>query len=159
MSIEVTMRHSDVRIEALKEYAEKRMGILKEKFPKVTKVSVVIDVDAKKHMYMAEVVANRLGETAVGAKEFSPSGKQRTTVYYCHPYCSSERGSNENQNGFIRRFIPKGTAISRYTPGEIREIQDFINYYPRGIFNYKNAATLFEAELQKLGIQKNSIFF
>ena len=75
MSIEVTMRHSDVRIEALKEYAEKRMGILKEKFPKVTKVSVVIDVDARKHMYMAEVVANRLGETAVGAKEFSPSGK------------------------------------------------------------------------------------
>ena len=75
MGIEVTMRHSDVRIEALKEYAEKRMGILKEKFPKVTKVSVVIDVDAKKHMYMAEVVANRLGEVAVGAKEFSESAK------------------------------------------------------------------------------------
>ena len=75
MSIEVTMRHSEVKIEALKEYAEKRMGILKERFPKVTKVSVVIDVDVKKHMYMAEVVANRLGETAVGAKEFSPSGK------------------------------------------------------------------------------------
>jgi ribosomal subunit interface protein len=75
MSIEVTMRHSDVKIEALKEYAEKRMGILKERFPKVTKVSVVIDVDVKKHMYMAEVVATRLGETAVGAKEFSPSGK------------------------------------------------------------------------------------
>ena len=75
MSIEVTMRHSDVRIESLKEYAEKRMARLKDKFPKVSKVSVVIDVDAKKHMYMAEVVANRLGETAVGAKEFSESGK------------------------------------------------------------------------------------
>ena len=75
MSIEVTMRHSDVRIEALKEYAEKRMGILKTRFPKVTKVAVVIDVDVKKHMYMAEVVANRLGETAVGAKEFSASAK------------------------------------------------------------------------------------
>ena len=75
MSIEVTLRHSDVRIEALKEYAEQRMEQLKVKFPKVTKVSIVIDVDAKKHMYMAEVVANRLGETAVGAKEFSPSGK------------------------------------------------------------------------------------
>ena len=75
MSIEVTMRHSDVRIEALKEYAEKRMAQLKERFPKVTKVAIVIDVDAKKHMYMAEVVANRLGETAVGAKEFSDSGK------------------------------------------------------------------------------------
>lgn len=91
--------------------------------------------------------------------EYSPSGKQRTTVYYCHPYCSSERGSNENQNGFIRRFIPKGTPISRYTLGEIKEIQDFINYYPRGIFNYKNSASLFEKELNKLGIQKNLLFF
>ena len=75
MSIEVTMRHSDVRIESLREYAEKRMAILKERFPKVTKVAVVIDIDVKKHMYMAEVVANRLGETAVGAKEFSASAK------------------------------------------------------------------------------------
>ncbi|MBO7166311.1 MAG: HPF/RaiA family ribosome-associated protein [Kiritimatiellae bacterium] len=75
MSIEVTMRHSDVKIEALKEYAQKRMEKLVESYPKVTKVSIVIDVDAKKHMYMAEVVANRLGEIAVGAKEFSASGK------------------------------------------------------------------------------------
>ena len=79
MSIEVTMRHSDVKIESLKEYAEARMAKLmaklKEKFPKVTKVAIVIDVDVKKHMYMAEVVANRLGEVAVGAKEFSESGK------------------------------------------------------------------------------------
>ncbi len=75
MSIEVTMRHSDVKIEALKEYAIKRMEQLQRSFPKVTKIEVVIDVDAKKHMYMAEVKANRLGETAVGAKEFSESGK------------------------------------------------------------------------------------
>ena len=75
MSIEVTMRHGNVRIEELKNYAEKRMKLLKKRFPKVTKVSVVIDVDAKKHMYMAEVVANRLGEVAVGAKEFSESAK------------------------------------------------------------------------------------
>ena len=91
--------------------------------------------------------------------EFSPSGKQRTNVYYCHPYCSSERGSNENQNGFIRRFIPKGTAISKYSQGEIKQIQDFINYYPRGIFDYKSSASLFENELNKIGISKKSIFF
>jgi len=75
MSIKVTMRHSDVRIESLKDYAEKRMSVLKQKFPKVTKASVVIDVDAKKHMYIAEVVAHRNGEVVVGAKEFAPSGK------------------------------------------------------------------------------------
>ena len=75
MSIEVTMRHTDVRIEALKNYAEARMQKLQEKFPKVTTINLVIDVDVKKHMYMAEVIANRLGETAVGAKEFSESAK------------------------------------------------------------------------------------
>ena len=75
MAIEITMRHSDVRIESLKEYAQKRMERLQAAFPKVTKIAIVIDVDAKKKMYMAEVVANRLGETAVGAKEFSASAK------------------------------------------------------------------------------------
>ena len=75
MSIEVTLRHSDVKIESLKEYAETRMQKLQDKFPKVTSINLVIDVDVKKHMYMAEVVANRLGETAVGSKLFSDSGK------------------------------------------------------------------------------------
>ena len=75
MSIEITMRHRDVRIESLKEYAQTRMEKLQEKFPKVTSINIVIDVDVKKHMYMCEVVANRLGETAVGAKEFSDSAK------------------------------------------------------------------------------------
>ena len=75
MAIEVTMRHSDVRIESLKEYAEARMQKLQEKFPKVTSINIVVDVDAKKHMYMCEVVANRLGETAVGSKLFTESAK------------------------------------------------------------------------------------
>ena len=74
-SIEITMRHSDVRIEALKDYAQQRMEKLCAAYPKVTKVTCVIDIDVKKHMYMAEVVANRLGTTAVGAKEFSESAK------------------------------------------------------------------------------------
>ena len=74
-SIEITMRHSDVRIEALKDYAQMRMEKLCKSFPKVTKVTCVIDIDVKKHMYMAEVVANRLGTTAIGAKEFSESSK------------------------------------------------------------------------------------
>ena len=87
--------------------------------------------------------------------EFSPyTGKRRTTVYYCHPYCSSERGSNENQNGFIRRFIPKGTGIGKFSPQEIKEVQDFINNYPRAIFDWQNSLKLFQIELAKLNIKK-----
>ena len=75
MSIEVTLRHSDVRIDSLKEYAEKRLLRLCRKFPLVTRAEVVIDVDVKKHLYLTEVVAYRRGEVAVGAREFAASGK------------------------------------------------------------------------------------
>ena len=85
--------------------------------------------------------------------EISPyTRRRRTTVYYCHPYCSSERGSNENQNGFIRRFVPKGTPIRAYSTERIQDIQDYINAYPRRLFNGQNSLTLFQNELQKINI-------
>lgn len=61
---------------------------------------------------------------------------KRTAVYYCHPYSAFERGSNENQNKMIRRFIPKGTNIAAYTDKHISEMQAFINKYPRRILGY-----------------------
>ena len=86
--------------------------------------------------------------------EYSPyTGKRRTTVYYCHPYCSSERGSNENQNGFIRRFIPKGVPISRYSNSYIENVQEYINNYPRAIFEGENSNKRFARELEKLNIK------
>ena len=59
---------------------------------------------------------------------------QRTSVYFCHPFCSGERGSNENNNKLIRRFIPKGTDISKYTNEYIKQIETFMNNYPRKLF-------------------------
>ena len=56
--------------------------------------------------------------------------KKRTQFYYCHPYSSYERGSNENQNAFIRRFLPKGTEFETISQKRIDEIADFINSYP-----------------------------
>ena len=64
---------------------------------------------------------------------------KRTTIYYCHPYTSSERGTNENQNKLIRRFIPKGADISKFTDEDIIYIQNWINNYPRKIFNGKSS--------------------
>lgn len=48
----------------------------------------------------------------------------RTQVYYCHPYHSWERGTNEQVNGHIRRFIPKGAAIAKYSTEEIGKVQE-----------------------------------
>jgi len=60
-------------------------------------------------------------------------------VYYAHPYSSWERGSNENGNRILRRFIPKGTDIGKITADELQMIEDWVNNYPRKIFGYKTA--------------------
>jgi len=62
----------------------------------------------------------------------------RTQVYYAHPYRSGERGSNENANRLIRRFIPKGVDITPISEEFIQKIENWINNYPRAMFNYKS---------------------
>jgi IS30 family transposase len=60
-------------------------------------------------------------------------------VYYAHPYSSWERGSNENGNRILRRFVPKGMDISKLTVSELQRIEDWVNNYPRKIHGYKTA--------------------
>ncbi len=75
---------------------------------------------------------------------------KRTYLFYCHPYSSWERGTNENNNRLIRRHIPKGEDFDDKQEAEIEYIEKWINNYPRGIFDYKTSSELFAEELQKL---------
>ena len=68
----------------------------------------------------------------------------RTQVYYAHPYRSGERGSNENNNRLIRRFIPKGIDITAISEEFIQKIEDWINNYPRAMFKYKSTNQILE---------------
>lgn len=63
----------------------------------------------------------------------------RVQVYYAHPYRSGERGSNENANRLIRRFIPKGTVITNISEEYIQKIEDWINNLLRPMFGYKSS--------------------
>ena len=65
--------------------------------------------------------------------------KPRVKVYYAHPYRSGERGSNENNNRLIRRFIPKGVDITPITEEYIQQIEDWINNLLRPMFGFKSA--------------------
>lgn len=73
------------------------------------------------------------------------SKEPRNVAYYAHPYSSWERGSNENANKIIRRFIPKGSDINKYTEEEIKRIENWINNYPRRILGYKSAKEMYKA--------------
>ncbi len=65
--------------------------------------------------------------------------KKRTEIYYAHPYCSGERGTNENNNRLIRRWIPKGIDMKDIKASFIKEIENWINNYPRAMFDYRSS--------------------
>jgi len=74
---------------------------------------------------------------------------KRTKVYYAHPYRAGERGSNENGNALIRRFIPKGRSLVDITEDTIIRIQDWINSLPRRILGYHSSNDLFQFYLNQ----------
>ena len=76
--------------------------------------------------------------------------KKRTTVYYCHPYCSSERGTNERMNREIRRKFPKGTDFTRVSIEQVAEVERWLNAYPRGILGYDTPENVFNSCLSKV---------
>jgi len=71
----------------------------------------------------------------------------RTNVYYAHPYSSYERGTNENWNGIVRRFIPKGSSFDDLTGQDLRRISHYINTMPRKRFGYKTPLELWREQV------------
>ena len=72
------------------------------------------------------------------------TGGQRTKMYYCHPYSSSERGSNEKQNQMIRRKFPKGTNFDYVTKKEVDAALEWLNNYPRKLLGWCSSNDLFQ---------------
>lgn len=71
-------------------------------------------------------------------------------VFFCHPYSSCERGSNENNNKLVRRHYPKGFDFGKTTQAEVARIERWINNYPREMFHGYSSADLYEACLNSL---------
>lgn len=76
----------------------------------------------------------------------------KTKIYFCHPYCSGEKGTNEKHNSMIRYFIPKGELIENYSCSQINEIADWMNNYPRKILNYKTPLKVLQEEFNDKSI-------
>lgn len=64
-------------------------------------------------------------------------------IYFAHPRSPWERGTNENTNGLIRQFFPKGTDFNKISRYEIKKVQNLLNGRPRAVLNFKKPIEVF----------------
>lgn len=90
------------------------------------------------------------GSENVGYEEIETT--LNISCFFAHPYCSQERGSNENINGLVRRFLPKKTDFAKVSDDEILRIEYLLNTRPRKRFGGK---TPLEVLFEKTGVAIN----
>lgn len=91
--------------------------------------------------------------TEFGGDDTCLERKIKTNIYRAHPYHSWERGCNENFNGLIRRFFPKGTDFSILNQADIDRVINILNHRPRKRLNYLTPYEVFIRELDPVAVQ------
>jgi len=84
---------------------------------------------------IAKTLTYDQGKEMSGHKQFTiDTGIQ---VYFAHPGCPWERGTNENTNGLTSQYFPKGTDFSTVSVRQLKRVQRELNDRPRAVLNYK----------------------
>ncbi|GAB7007777.1 hypothetical protein JCM18899A_52530 [Nocardioides sp. AN3] len=71
-------------------------------------------------------------------------------VYFCDPHSPWQRPSNENTNGLLRQYFPKGTDLSRWTANELEAVVTTLNARPRKTLGWRTPAEVYPEQLLSL---------
>jgi IS30 family transposase len=89
------------------------------------------------------------GKEMAGHKRFSLATDIK--VYFCDPQNPWQRGSNENTNGLLRQYFPKGTDLSGYSQAQLNVVARRLNERPRKTLNYETPAERFHQSVALIG--------
>ncbi|MBN4081991.1 IS30 family transposase [Beggiatoa alba] len=124
-------------------------GVLVTLSERVSKLNLIARVPSKHAEGVTEAIIAMLKPykkelhtiTFDNGKEFSYHEKiaeaLNVDIYFAHPYRSWERGLNENHNGLIRQYLPKGQPLDKVTKRQVVEIQTRLNQRPRKLLGFK----------------------
>ena len=78
-------------------------------------------------------------------------------VYFCDLYNPWQHVSNENTNGLLRQYFPKGTDRNSYTQEQFDAVADELNGRPRMTLGYRTPLEVYAQHLQRLNLQADSV--
>ena len=132
-------------------------GVLVTLAERVSKKTLIAHVPSKHAEVVKDAIIRLLKPekaylhtiTFDNGKEFAYHAKLKEALgadnYFAHPYCSWERGLNENHNGLIRQYLPKGMALDKVTTKEVKVIQNKLNNRPRKLLGYQTPNEVYDA--------------
>jgi IS30 family transposase len=129
---------------------ERRSGfLLLGRVPNL-RAATVRQVAAERYRSMPPALRKTL--TLDNGKEFSEhdqlAAEASLKIYFAKPYCSWQRGTNENTNGLIRQFFPKGTDLAHIPEHRFTKVQDLLNNRPRKRLGYQTPNEILASRLR-----------
>lgn len=121
---------------------------------KVSRIASYETAQAQLQMFSKLPTMARRSTTLDNGRENHQHGQLKSSLnmqaYFADPYSSWQRGTNENTNGLIRRYVPKQTDFTTLSQEDLDDIVEEINNRPRKVLGYKTANEVYSEEIAKL---------